>query len=111
MITRYRLLSIIIAGLAALGTGRGQNPVTDWNNVAITTPPAAAQVTAPDSMLYLVYLHLAIYDPVNGIDHSSQSYGPDISAPPNASKEAAAIEAAHRMLVSNLVPSMRGEPY
>lgn len=105
MIRRYRVLSIIFAGLAALGTISGQNPVTDWNNTAITAALAASQVTAPGSssqpgsILYLAYVHLAMYDAVNAIDHRFQSYGPDISAPADASREAAVIEAAYRMLV------------
>jgi hypothetical protein len=48
---------------------------------------AASQATAPGSnsqpgsILYLAYVHLAIYDAVNAIDHRFESYGPDISAP------------------------------
>jgi len=98
------VLSITIATLAALGTASGQNPVLDWNNTAIKTALAASQVTAPGSntqpgsILYLTYMHLAIYDAVNAIDHRFQSYGPDISASADASKEAAVIEAAYRTL-------------
>lgn len=105
MIRRHRVLSTILAGLAAVGITMAQNPVTDWNNTAITAARAASQVTAPGSntqpgsILYLAYVHLAIYDAVNAIDHRFQSYGPDISAPADASREAAAIEAAYRMLV------------
>jgi hypothetical protein len=78
---------------------------TDWNYTAITTALAANQVTAPGSsaqpgsILYLAYVHLAIYDAVNAIDHRFQPYGPDISAPADASREAAAIGAAYRMRV------------
>jgi hypothetical protein len=105
MIMRSRMLSIGFAILAAWGTARGQNAVTDWNNIAITTALAASQVTAPGSssqpgsVLYLAYVHLAIYDAVNAIDHRFQSYGPDISAPMDASQDAAVIEAAYRMLL------------
>jgi hypothetical protein len=101
---RLRLLSFIVAGLAAAGTALSENPVTDWNNIAITTALNASQVSAPGSntqpgsMLYLAYVHLAVYDAVNAIDHRFRSYGPEISAPAAASKEAAAIEAAYRML-------------
>jgi hypothetical protein len=52
-------------------------------------------------------VHLAVYDAVNAIDHRFQSYGPDISAPAGASKEAATIEAAHRMLLY-LFPDQAG---
>jgi hypothetical protein len=97
--------------LAVSSSVSAQNPVTDWNNIAITSALAASQVTAPGSsaqagsILYLAYVHLAIYDAVNAIDHRFQSYGGDISAPADASKEAAAIEAAYRMLI-NLFPDL-----
>lgn len=100
----HRILSTTIATLAALATARGQNPVLDWNNTAITSALAANQATAPGSnsqpgsILYLTYVHLAIYDAVNAIDHRFQSYGPDLSAPADASKEAAVTEAAYRTL-------------
>jgi hypothetical protein len=102
---RGRLLSVIVAALAVLGTAAAQNAVTDWNNIAITTALAASQVTAPGSnapggsIIYLTYVHLAIYDAVNAIDHRFESYGPDIPAAAGASKEAATIEAAYRMLL------------
>src|SRR5215469_7129777 len=101
----HRVLSITIATVAALGIASGQNPVLDWNNTAITTALAASQATAPGSntqpgsLLYLTYVHLAIYDAVNAIDHRFQSYGPDIFAPADASQEAAVTEAAYRTLV------------
>jgi hypothetical protein len=104
-IIRCRLLSIIVVALAALGTAAAQNAITDWNNIAITTALAASQVTAPGSnapggsIIYLAYVHLAMYDAVNAIDHRFESYGPDTSAPAGASKEAAAVEAAYRILL------------
>src|ERR1035437_3846215 len=94
-----------IVALAALGTAAGQNPVIDWNNVALTAALAANQVTSPGSstqpgsFVYLAYVHLAVYDAVNAIDHGHRSYGPDITASSSASKEAAAIEAAYRVLL------------
>ncbi len=48
-------------------------------------------------MLYLAYVHLAVFDAVNAIDHRYRSYGPDISASNTASDAAATIEAAYRM--------------
>jgi hypothetical protein len=102
---KHRALSIILAGFAALGIAGGQNPVTEWNNTAITTALAANQATAPGSntqpgsMLYLAYVHLAIYNAVNSIDRRFQFYGPDIVAAPDASADAAVVEAAYRTLV------------
>src|SRR6202035_5621982 len=102
---RFRL-ALLLCGIVTVSFRvSAQNPVTDWNYIAITSALAANQATAPGSntqagsILYLAYVHLAIYDAVNAIDHRFQSYGPDISAPADASREAAAIEAAYRMLV------------
>jgi hypothetical protein len=97
------LSSIVFIALVGLGTAAAQNPVTDWNDIAITAAVAANQTTSPgsfnqpSSMMYLAYVHLAVFDAVNAIDHQYHSYGPDITATGTASKEAATIEAAYRM--------------
>ena len=110
---RGRLCSLVIAAFVVLETAAGQNAVTDWNNIAITAALAANQTTSPGSntqpgsMLYLAYVHLAVFDAVNAIDHRYQSYGPDISASNTASKEAATIEAAYRMCLY-LFPDQAG---
>jgi hypothetical protein len=102
MIRRKRLLGVLLATAAAAIAA--ENPVLDWNNTAITTALAASQVTAPDSnsqpgsILYLAYVHLAIYDAVNAIDLRFTFHGPPIPAPASASVHAAVIEAAYRML-------------
>ncbi len=100
---RGRLYLLNIVAIAALETAAGQNAVTDWNNIAITAALAANQTTSPGSntqpgsMLYLAYVHLAVFDAVNAIDHRYRSYGPDISASDTASEAAATVEAAYRM--------------
>jgi hypothetical protein len=92
--------------LAAAGTVTAQNPATDWNNIAITTALAASQATAPGSnspagsFVYMAYVHLAIYDAVNAIDHRFQSYGPNPFAPAGASRDSAAIAAAYFTLIN-----------
>ena len=99
-----RLLCTLFLVLALTTTAAAQNPVTDWNNIAITAALAANQTTSPGSstqvgsFLYLAYVHLAIYDAVNAIDRRFRSYGPDLSAPAHASTEAAVIAAAYNTL-------------
>src|SRR6202790_2954423 len=76
---RGRLALVLCGTLAASFSASAQNPVNDWNNIAITSALAASQVTAPGSNTqagsspYLAYVHLAIYDAVNAIDHRCQS--------------------------------------
>ena len=83
------------------GVATAQNPVIDWNAVAVTTALNGNPVTSPGSAtaggtsIYLAYVHLAVYDAVNAIDRRFQSYGPKIRAPHGASPEAAAIAAAY----------------
>jgi hypothetical protein len=95
-----------VLALAAAGAVTAQNPVIDWNNIAITTALAGSQATAPGSnsqaggFVYMAYVHLAIYDAVNAIDHRFQSYGPNPFAPAGASKDSAAISAAYHALIN-----------
>jgi hypothetical protein len=80
-----------------------QNVVTDWNEIAVTTAIAGNLIipqNSPNGMaLYLAYVHLAIHDAVNAIEHRFKPYGPDIGAPAGASSDAAAIAAAYFTLL------------
>ena len=98
MMTEKRVLgALLAAGALAVVSARAENTVLDWNNTAITAALAASQVTAPGSnsqpgsILYLAYVHLAIYDAVNAIDRRFEFYGPPIEAPATA-----ALHSPHR---------------
>jgi hypothetical protein len=103
-----RTISTVVLFFAFLGTSAAQNPVIDWNQIAITAALNANPTLSPGSNLagtaaiYLAYAHLAIFNAVNAIDHRFQSYGPDIAAPAGASPEAAVIAAAYYTLVDYL---------
>jgi hypothetical protein len=77
--------------------------VTDWNTAMLdairaqTTPPCLAARN-------LAIMHVAIYDAVNVIDRTHEAYHFRCDAPKEASVEAAAISAAHRVATS-LFPS------
>ena len=47
--TRSRLLLTVCFALAIAVKAGAQNPVTDWNNIAITAALAANQTTSPGS--------------------------------------------------------------
>jgi membrane-associated phospholipid phosphatase len=73
--------------------------VTDWNTAALnairtgsTTPPQASRA--------LAILHTSIYDAVNGILRTHEPYFVEEKGPTNASEEAAASAAAHKVLIT-----------
>jgi membrane-associated phospholipid phosphatase len=75
------------------------NVVLEWNQVFLDTFKA-------DRVLPLYFsreaaiVHAAIYDAVNDIDRSSTPFFADVKAPPGASLEAAAAQAAHDTMVA-----------
>jgi hypothetical protein len=79
--------------------------VIDWNRVVVDTirtnsvpPPRAARV--------LAMTHAAIYDAVNSIDDTHSPYHVNLVALPGASREAAAAQAAHDVLL-NVFPAQQ----
>lgn len=79
-----------------------QNVVTDWNNIAITQARAS---TAPGASspggtsVYVAYVELAVYNSVVAIEGRFRPYKYTIPAPAGASPDAAAVEAAYRVLL------------
>ena len=100
----FRTLAILALVLSLCGVAKAQNPVIDWNAIAVTAALNANQTMSPGSnaaggmSIYLAYTHLAIYDAVNAIDHRFQPYGPGIPTPAGASVDAAVISAAYNTL-------------
>jgi membrane-associated phospholipid phosphatase len=77
--------------------------IVDWNNVLLTTirdtslnPPRASRAMA--------MMHTAMYDAVNSIADTHQPYHINVTTDPATSREAAAAQAAHRVL-SGLFPA------
>src|SRR5260370_10325663 len=95
---------IVSLALALCSVAKAQNPVIDWNAIAVTTALNGNQTISPASnssggaSLYLAYTHLAIYNAVNAIDHRFQPYGPEIAAPAGASAAAHRISAPYHQL-------------
>lgn len=69
--------------------------ITDWNAVA-----AATIAGNPSAFLNYSFVHLAMYNAVVGITGEYEPYRWDKHAPTNASPEAAAAAAAHRILTT-----------
>jgi hypothetical protein len=100
---RTRTVVLLLVGTLAFGTTTYADVVTDWNTAALnairrarTPPPIASRA--------LAILHASIYDAVNGISRTHESYRMPSAVPSSASKEVAAAAAAHQVLVA-LFPS------
>ena len=97
LLTAIGLATVILPGITS-----AQNAVTEWNNIAVTTALAGNSAIPPNNpngtALYLAYVHLAIHDAVNAIQHRYKPYGPAFTAPAGASLDAAVASAAYRML-------------
>jgi hypothetical protein len=100
-----KLFTTIALSIGVLpGIAPAQNAVTDWNDIAASTALLGNSAIPPNSpngiALYLAYVHLAIHDAVNAIQHQYKPYGPPIDAPASASVDAAVAAAAYVILNS-----------
>jgi membrane-associated phospholipid phosphatase len=87
-----------IAQSTVLAT-KTQDVVLKWNKIALEA--IQAEKTPPQmAARNLAILHTAMYDAVNAISKKYKVYQANIEAPAGASAEAAAIAAAHRVLVA-----------
>jgi len=80
-------------GTAAAST----DVVLDWNAIAVNTAVANKQNPFAQAR-YAAIVQLAVFEAVNSITHDYQPYLGTITAPPDASPDAAAIEAAYQVL-------------
>jgi hypothetical protein len=98
LLRRLLTLSVVaVSVLASSSTETRADAVTDWNAIALGTMPATLQ--GPPQARILGYVHAAVYDAVNAVERKYAHYALDVAAPPGASAEAAAVGAAHDMLV------------
>ncbi|HET6819186.1 MAG TPA: vanadium-dependent haloperoxidase [Candidatus Limnocylindria bacterium] len=76
--------------------------ITTWNANAVATlvqpAPAGAAKVPPEAFLYLSFVHIAMYNAVNGITGEYELYRWHGKPADGASPEAAAAAAAHRVL-------------
>jgi membrane-associated phospholipid phosphatase len=73
--------------------------VLDWNAIAVDTAVANKQSPFAQAR-YAAIVQLAVFEAVNAITGDYQPYLGTITAPPGASAEAAAIEAAYQVLIN-----------
>lgn len=86
--------------LSGIGIG---DVITEWNSISVNAIKAAG-LTSTVASRALAMVHCAVYDSVNSIVGTHQPYRMGVSGKAEASKEAAAAAAAHRVLVG-LFPS------
>jgi hypothetical protein len=86
------MLSLLVESLTA-----GADVVLDWNAIAVNTAVANKQNPFAQAR-YAAIVQLAVFEAVNSITHEYQPYLGTITAPPDASPDAAAIEAAYQVL-------------
>lgn len=86
------------AALAALSPAARADAVTDWNANAETVLRAVPP-SPPLQLRTLAIVNSAIYDAVNGIAQKYEPYLITVPAPAGAREEAAAISAAHTVLI------------
>jgi membrane-associated phospholipid phosphatase len=89
------LMTTLLVGSAAAKA----DPVLDWNAIAVNTAVANGQnpfAQARDAAI----VQLAVFEAVNAVTGDYRSYIGNIDAPRGASADAAAIQAAYRVLVT-----------
>ena len=94
------LVALVWTIAAWSGMLRAQNVVTDWNAIASTTIVKNGGKPSGAGSVWFSYTAIAAYDGVNAIDRQFQPFYYSGTAPEGASEEAAAVAAAHRVLVN-----------
>jgi hypothetical protein len=74
--------------------------IAQWNGLAMSTILADATKKTPETILYLAFVQAAVYDAVVGIDGRYQPYLLHRRAPHSSSAQAAAVAAAHQVLLT-----------
>src|SRR5215469_7379752 len=95
--------SLVVHFLATLLLGAlapAQNVVTEWNGIASTTIVTNGGKPSATSSVWFAYASIALYDAVNAVHGQFQPFYYMGTASPGASDEAAAVTAAHRVLVT-----------
>ena len=93
-------LALVLAVTLLLAAGlRAQNVVTQWNAIASAAVIKNAKEASVSSGVWLAYVQLAVFDAVNSIDRRFRPYVFTTNPPAGASVDAAAVAAAHRVLV------------
>jgi len=99
------LLAAVAGGTATAATPTttaADDPtvITDWNALAVTTLAGDPTKAPTEGLLYMAFVHAAVYDAVVGVEGRYDPYQFHAHAPRGASAQAAAAAAAHKVLVT-----------
>jgi hypothetical protein len=103
------LLAALATGTATAATGAtaaSDDPtvISDWNEIAVTTLLGDTTKQLVEDFLYMGFVQAAVYDAVVGVEGRYAPYRFHAHAPHGTSAQAAAVAAAHKVLVT-YVPS------
>jgi hypothetical protein len=99
MRTQPVLRNLVVSVALSFASVAESDVVTDWNTAALNAIKASRTAPPPASR-GLAILHTSMYDAVNGIVRTHEPYFVKEKGPTNASEEAAASAAAHKVLVT-----------
>ena len=103
------LLSVLMVSVLFGSATARADVVLDWNTIAVNTVVTNHQNPFAQAR-YAAIVQLAVFEAVNTITGEFQPYLGTITAPPGASAEAAAIEAAYQVL-STYFPASQATLY
>ncbi len=101
MSTLYNCVNTIgLSVLLLIGSGTAvADEVTDWNHIMLEATLAPPGTPAPVSTRSTAIVQAAVFDAVNGIDPQYTPIHVSRTGPRNASKRAAAVQAAYAILI------------
>src|ERR1700682_4200785 len=99
----FQLLCVLMLSLVVGSTAARADAVLDWNAIAVNTAVANKQNPFAQARSVAI-VQLAVFESVNAITGEYHPYLGTIVAPPGASADAAAIQAAYRVLRTYFLP-------
>lgn len=100
MKSRFLFATLTSAALLFGEPASAQNVVLDWNEIATNTIVSVGRKPSTASGVWFAYVQIAVYDAINAIDRRFEPFYFKGRAAHGASRRAAAIAAAHRVLVT-----------
>ena len=89
-------------------TARGPAVISGWNDIAVSTLAGDTTTQPVEDILYMAFVQAAVYNAVVGVEGRYEPYRFHVQAPRGSSAQAAAVAAAHKVLVT-YVPSAQAD--